>query len=118
MSCSSYRPWSCSTRSSSEIVALTTFLFTSTFFPVSTTWGTYLHAAGPAHVLLVVSALVLLDTIIERDRRVDDVPLHEHLLPRLDDLGHLPPRRRTGSCPARRIGPGPARHDHRARSSR
>jgi hypothetical protein len=48
------------------ILALTTFLFTSLFFPVSTTWGTYLHAAGPAHVLLVVSALVLLDAFIER----------------------------------------------------
>jgi hypothetical protein len=52
------------------IVALTTFLFTSFFFPVSTTWGTYLHAAGPAHVLLVVSALVLLDALIERVGRI------------------------------------------------
>ena len=52
------------------IVALTTFFFTSFFFPVSTTWGTYLHAAGPAHVLLVVSALVLLDALIERVGRI------------------------------------------------
>lgn len=52
------------------IVTLTTFLFTSFFFPVSTTWGTYLHAAGPAHVLLVVSALVLLDALIERVGRI------------------------------------------------
>jgi len=37
---------------------------------VSTTWGTYLHAAGPAHVLLVVSALVLLDALIERVGRI------------------------------------------------
>jgi hypothetical protein len=48
------------------ILALTTFSFTSLLFPVSTTWGTYLHAAGPAHVLLVIAALVLLDTLIER----------------------------------------------------
>jgi hypothetical protein len=48
------------------LVAVITFLFTSLFFPVSTTWGTYLHAAGPAHVLLVIAALVLLDALIER----------------------------------------------------
>jgi hypothetical protein len=52
------------------IVAVTTFLFTSLFFPVSTTWGTYLHAAGPAHVLLVISALVVLDALIERVGRL------------------------------------------------
>ena len=37
---------------------------TSLLFPVSTTWGTYLHAAGPAHVLLIVSALLALDAAI------------------------------------------------------
>ena len=52
------------------ILALTTFFFTSLFFPVSTTWGTYLHAAGPAHVLLVISALVVLDALIERVGRM------------------------------------------------
>jgi hypothetical protein len=52
------------------IVAVTTFLFTSLFFPVSTTWGTYLHAAGPAHVLLVIAALLLLDALIERVGRL------------------------------------------------
>jgi hypothetical protein len=52
------------------ILAVTTFLFTSLLFPVSTTWGTYLHAAGPAHVLLVISALVLLDALIERVGRM------------------------------------------------
>ena len=36
------------------LLSITTFLVTSLLFPVSTTWGTYLHAAGPAHVLLIV----------------------------------------------------------------
>ena len=48
-----------------SIVSVTTFLVTSLVFPVSTTWGTYLHAAGPAHVLLIVSALLGLDAFIE-----------------------------------------------------
>ena len=43
-----------------------TFLFTSLVFPVATTWGTFLHAAGPAHVLLIVSALLALDAGIAR----------------------------------------------------
>ena len=34
--------------------ASSTFLVTSLVFPVATTWGTFLHAAGPVHVLLVV----------------------------------------------------------------
>ena len=41
-----------------------TFLVTSLVFPVATTWGTFLHAAGPVHVLLVISALVGLDRLI------------------------------------------------------
>jgi hypothetical protein len=48
------------------ILSITTFLFTSLVFPVSTTWGTYLHAAGPAHVLLIVCALLALDAGIAR----------------------------------------------------
>jgi hypothetical protein len=43
-----------------------TFLFTSLAFPVATTWGTFLHAAGPVHVWLVISALLLLDAGIVR----------------------------------------------------
>jgi Dolichyl-phosphate-mannose-protein mannosyltransferase len=46
------------------IVAFATFLITSLVFPVSTTWGTFLHASGPAQVLLVVSALLALDASI------------------------------------------------------
>jgi hypothetical protein len=46
------------------IVAGVTFLVTSLAFPVATTWGTFLHAAGPVHVLLVIAALVGLDRLI------------------------------------------------------
>jgi hypothetical protein len=46
------------------VVAFTTFLVTSLVFPVATTWGTFLHAAGPAQVLLVLSALLALDAAI------------------------------------------------------
>ena len=43
------------------VLGLITFLVTSLVFPVATTWGTFLHAAGPIHVLIVISALVALD---------------------------------------------------------
>jgi hypothetical protein len=46
------------------IVGLLTFTATTLLFPVSTTWGTFLHAAGPVHVLLIVSCLVGLDLFI------------------------------------------------------
>ncbi len=46
------------------IVAVVTLTFTSLFFPVSTTWGTFLHAAGSIFVLLIVSCLVGLDGLI------------------------------------------------------
>jgi hypothetical protein len=60
-------PWFARLRSVAPLAVLsvTTFLVTSLVFPVSTTWGTYLHAAGPAHVLLIVSALLGLDRLIE-----------------------------------------------------
>lgn len=48
------------------VLSIITFAVTSLVFPVSTTWGTYLHAAGPAHVLLIVCALLALDAVIER----------------------------------------------------
>ena len=61
-------PWFVRLRSLAPlaVLAVTTFLVTSLVFPVSTTWGTYLHAAGPAHVLLIVAALLGLDALIER----------------------------------------------------
>jgi hypothetical protein len=48
------------------LVTVMTFLVTSLLFPISTTWGTFLHAAGPAHVLLIISALLALDGLIAR----------------------------------------------------
>ena len=46
------------------VFSIVTFLVASLVFPVSTTWGTFLHAAGAIHVLLVISALLVLDAII------------------------------------------------------
>ena len=48
------------------LVCLITFLVTSLVFPVATTWGTFLHAAGPVHVLLVICALLVLDAGLAR----------------------------------------------------
>ncbi len=48
------------------LLSLLTFSVTTLVFPVSTTWGTFLHAAGPVHVLLVISALLALDAAIAR----------------------------------------------------
>jgi hypothetical protein len=46
------------------LFSVLTFLVASLVFPVATTWGTFLHAAGAIHVLLVISALLLLDAVI------------------------------------------------------
>ena len=46
------------------LFSIITFLVASLVFPVSTTWGTFLHAAGAIHVLLVISALLVLDRVI------------------------------------------------------
>ncbi len=46
------------------VVSVITFLVTSLVFPVATTWGTFLHAAGPAQVLIVLSALLALDGLL------------------------------------------------------
>ncbi len=44
--------------------AALTFLATTLVFPVATLWGTFLHAGGPIHVLLVVSAMAGLDMLV------------------------------------------------------
>jgi 4-amino-4-deoxy-L-arabinose transferase-like glycosyltransferase len=46
------------------VFGLLTFVITTLVFPVSTTWGTFLHAAGAIHVLLIVACLVGLDWVI------------------------------------------------------
>jgi hypothetical protein len=48
------------------MLSVLTFTATTLFFPVATTWGTFLHAAGPVHVLLLVSCLLALDALLVR----------------------------------------------------
>jgi hypothetical protein len=59
-------PWVARGRAVRPVVAVTlmTFLVTSLVFPVATTWGTFLHAAGPGQVLIVLSALLALDAVL------------------------------------------------------
>jgi hypothetical protein len=52
------------------IATVTTFLVTTLAFPVATQSGTFLHAAGPVFVLLVVSALATLDAFIAAIGRI------------------------------------------------
>lgn len=61
-------PWQGRDRATRPVVLLSvvTFLVTSLVFPVATTWGTFLHAAGPVHVLIVLSALLALDAGLAR----------------------------------------------------
>ena len=61
-------PWQVRDRSLRPVVLVAgaTFLVTSLVFPVATTWGTFLHAAAPVHVLLIVSALGALDAGLAR----------------------------------------------------
>ena len=51
------------------LVSILTFAATTLLFPVSTTWGTFLHAAGPVQVLLIVVSLAALDSLIARAGR-------------------------------------------------
>ncbi len=73
------------------VVAFATFAVTSLVFPVATTWGTFLHTAGPFHVLLVISALLALDAVIAR----------LGVAARLDQTGRL------ARSPARHLRLGP-----------
>jgi hypothetical protein len=59
-------PWTARARAARPIVLVggITFLVTSLVFPVATTWGTFLHAAGPVHVLIVLSALSAIDAAL------------------------------------------------------
>ncbi len=56
-------PWQARDRALRPVVLVggITFLVTSLVFPVATTWGTFLHAAVPVHVLLIVAALAAAD---------------------------------------------------------
>jgi hypothetical protein len=61
-------PWTARGTALRPVVLLSviTFLVTSLLFPVATTWGTFLHAAGPTQVLIVLSALLALDALFAR----------------------------------------------------
>jgi hypothetical protein len=61
-------PWQARDRALRPLVLVggITFLVTSLLFPVATTWGTFLHAAAPVHVLLIISALGALDAGLAR----------------------------------------------------
>jgi len=48
------------------VLSAITFVASGLLFPVSTTWGTFLHASGPVSVLIIVSALLALDAAIAR----------------------------------------------------
>jgi hypothetical protein len=50
------------------LLGLTTFTVDTLAFPVATRWGTFLHAAGPLHVLLLVVSLRGLDLAIAAGR--------------------------------------------------
>jgi hypothetical protein len=52
------------------LLSIITFTVDTLVFPVTSTWGTFLHGAGPVQVLLVVSAGLGLDRLIVRIGRV------------------------------------------------
>lgn len=52
------------------LYAVLTYAFTSLVFPVSTQFGTFLHAAGAVYVLLIVACLFGLDAFITRIGRI------------------------------------------------
>ena len=63
-------PWTAMGRTLRPLLlfGVVTFVATTLLFPVATTWGTFLHAAGAIEVLLIITALVALDGLIERLR--------------------------------------------------
>lgn len=48
------------------VISLLAFALTGLVFPAATQWGTFLHAAGPVQVLVVLSALLAIDVGIAR----------------------------------------------------
>ncbi len=51
------------------LFSLITFTATTLLFPVATQWGTFLHAAGPVQVLLLIASLLVLDVLLARVAR-------------------------------------------------
>ncbi len=48
------------------LFSILVFAVATLVFPVSTTWGTFQHAAGAIHVLLIIAALLAFDRFFER----------------------------------------------------
>jgi hypothetical protein len=65
-------PWTARGRVLRPLVlfSVITFVLTTLLFPVSSTWGTFQHAAGAIEVLLAASAVLALDGLIERVGRI------------------------------------------------
>jgi hypothetical protein len=61
-------PWQARDRATRPLVviSLLMFLITSLVFPAATQWGTFLHAAGPVHALVVLSAILAVDAGLAR----------------------------------------------------
>jgi hypothetical protein len=61
-------PWQARGRALRPLVAISAimFLVTSLLFPAATQWGTFLHAAGPVHALVVLSAVLATDAGLAR----------------------------------------------------
>ncbi len=52
------------------VLSVITFTAATLLFPIATTWGTFLHAAGPVQVLLLVSCMLALDALLVRIGRL------------------------------------------------
>ena len=103
-------PWQCARSGRSGrscVVGAITFLVTSLFFPVATTWGTFLHAAGPIQVLIVLSALLALDAGIARLGAATGLDTARGLARSVARRLRVPPVLGRRSC--RRSRPGLAR---------
>jgi hypothetical protein len=61
-------PWQARGLALRPLVAISAimFLVTSLLFPAATQWGTFLHAAGPIHALVVLSAILAIDAGLAR----------------------------------------------------
>jgi hypothetical protein len=61
-------PWQARGHALRPLVAISAimFLVTSLLFPAATQWGTFLHAAGPVHALVVLSAVLATDAGLAR----------------------------------------------------
>ena len=61
-------PWQGRGRTLRPLLAISLIMFavTSLLFPAATQWGTFLHAAGPIHVLVVICGVAAIDASLAR----------------------------------------------------